>query len=103
MNAIEAALNGMNRHGWRILILAGDLPVGSNSFVIAAKHPRSLECDADLSLATSEKRHIAITLALMEHNVSGAARRLGIGKATLYRKIRRYGIAARNSAQALIA
>ena len=45
-----------------------------------------------LSLAEIEKLHVTRVLRAQEGNVSGAARVLGIDRATLYSKIKKYGI-----------
>jgi len=44
------------------------------------------------SLEEVEKRHIAFVLQQLEGNVTQAARTLGIDRATLYNKIKRYGL-----------
>jgi len=46
-----------------------------------------------LPLAEVERRHILATLEAAEGNRAEAARRLGIGSATLFRKLKRYGVA----------
>ncbi|MGC4117680.1 MAG: helix-turn-helix domain-containing protein [Myxococcales bacterium] len=50
---------------------------------------------ADQAMATLEeveKRHIAFVLQQLEGNVSKAAKTLGIDRATLYNKIKKYGL-----------
>jgi DNA-binding NtrC family response regulator len=44
------------------------------------------------SLAAVERRHIALALARLDWNKALAAHRLGIDRATLYRKMKRYGL-----------
>jgi len=43
-----------------------------------------------VSLEDVERRHIASVLQRTQHNISRAARVLGIDRATLYNKMRRY-------------
>jgi two-component system response regulator HydG len=50
--------------------------------------------DGDLSLAAAERAHILRVLALSDYNKAHAARSLGIMRATLYAKLREYGIDA---------
>jgi DNA-binding NtrC family response regulator len=45
-----------------------------------------------VTLEEVERRHIALTLERVAGNVTRAARSLGIDRATLYNKIRRYGL-----------
>jgi len=45
-----------------------------------------------LSLAELEKRHICMVLKVVEFNKAKAAKILGIGLNTLYRKIKNYDI-----------
>jgi two-component system response regulator HydG len=54
--------------------------------------PKSLEGLAGLSIDDVEREHIRSTLALTEGNREAAARLLGIGERTLYRKINKYGL-----------
>jgi len=44
------------------------------------------------TLAEVEKRHIAATLDLLNHNYSETAKRLGVSRSTLWRKVREYGL-----------
>jgi transcriptional regulator of acetoin/glycerol metabolism len=46
------------------------------------------------SLAEVEKRHIANVLARNDWNISRAADLLGIDRATVYNKIKKYGLTA---------
>ncbi|HVY61925.1 MAG TPA: sigma-54 dependent transcriptional regulator, partial [Planctomycetota bacterium] len=54
--------------------------------------PKSLDGLAGLSMEDVEREHIRSTLALTEGNREAAARLLGIGERTLYRKINKYGL-----------
>ncbi|WP_434511616.1 sigma-54-dependent transcriptional regulator [Desulfitobacterium sp. AusDCA] len=48
--------------------------------------------EADLSLESVEKRHIHMVMRLVGGNKTQAAKKLGIGLRTLYRKIEEYGL-----------
>jgi len=50
----------------------------------------------DMSLASMEKRHIAIVLNNHNWNISRSAEALGIDRVTLYNKINRYGLQRKN-------
>ncbi len=52
----------------------------------------AVEASGALSLEEVEKRHIAFVLGQLGGNVSQAARQLGIDRATLYNKIKKYGL-----------
>jgi len=54
--------------------------------------PRSLEGLAGVAMDDVEREHIRSTLALTEGNREAAAKLLGIGERTLYRKINKYGL-----------
>jgi two-component system response regulator HydG len=54
--------------------------------------PRSLDGLAGLAMDDVEREHIRSTLALTEGNREAAAKLLGIGERTLYRKINKYGL-----------
>lgn len=45
-----------------------------------------------LTLAELEKLYIIQTYTFCKHNKNTAAKILGIGRATLYRKLRKYGV-----------
>ncbi len=62
------------------------LPPGNESQV------RSLEPDAIVPLEAVERDAIAHALRACGWNVQDAARRLGIGRATIYRKMEKYGL-----------
>jgi transcriptional regulator of acetoin/glycerol metabolism len=47
------------------------------------------------SVDEAERRAIEAAVARTNGNLSEATRQLGIGRTTLYRKLRKYGIAAR--------
>ena len=53
-----------------------------------------------LTLAEAERRHILGTLAAALGNRARAAQMLGIGQATLFRKLKQYGAAARRARKA---
>jgi transcriptional regulator of acetoin/glycerol metabolism len=52
----------------------------------------SSESSGDMSLETMEKAHIRRVLEHCQWNRSRAARELGIGYNTLWRKMKKYGI-----------
>ncbi len=61
--------------------------------VLARKHePRAVEGLAGMSLEDVERELIQSTLDLTQGNREEAARMLGIGERTLYRKIKKYGL-----------
>jgi transcriptional regulator of acetoin/glycerol metabolism len=53
----------------------------------------------DLSLETMEKNHISNVLKINKGNITEAAKNLGIGRNTLYRKIEKYNIKCSNIEQ----
>jgi len=99
---IEIALDRYHRRGWKIIIIPESLPWPEHSFLIAAKHPDSIDFNVDLTIAASEKQAINIALAVTSHNKYQAAKRLGISKGTLYRKMDRYEIGPMRLAPVLI-
>jgi len=64
-------------------IQAADLPLAMNGDLVDPK---------DLSLEALEKEHIGRVLAQHDGNVTQSAQALGIDRATLYHKIKRYGL-----------
>lgn len=54
-----------------------------------------LETEKIMPLEEAEKKVLVHALRLSRGNISKAARELGIGRATLYRKIYRYGLVKR--------
>jgi len=71
-------------------LLAADLPMGPAG---DAAHPRStVPTDGVLKLDELEKHAIQLALEQYGGNLSDAARQLGIGRSTLYRKIEQYGL-----------
>ncbi|MFN3412543.1 MAG: sigma-54-dependent transcriptional regulator [Thermoanaerobaculum sp.] len=81
INAVERALV-VCREG---AVLPEHLPISS---VKAAAAPK----DDDLSLEAVERRHIEYVLERCGHNITQAAKLLGIDRVTLYNRMRRYGI-----------
>jgi transcriptional regulator with PAS, ATPase and Fis domain len=69
----------------RDVVRAADLELGAPIVRAAARVSRS-------SHAASEKRRIEAALAANGFNVADACRTLGIPRATMYRKLKRYGI-----------
>jgi DNA-binding NtrC family response regulator len=54
--------------------------------------PSSIQLEPEMTMADIERQAIAIALAAVAGNRRKAAKRLGIGERTLYRKIKEYGI-----------
>jgi len=75
------------------LIEPEDLP--ANIFSIAGAGSESVEAPSGDSMAVYEKAAIVNALKKSGHNRRIAAQILGIGEATLYRKISKYGLIAR--------
>ncbi len=84
INAVERALV-LCREG---AVLPEHLPIAPSKAVAPPK-------DDDLSLEAVERRHIEYVLERCGHNVTQAAKLLGIDRVTLYNRMRRYGIAWR--------
>ncbi len=61
--------------------------------VSAAKGPAADAREDIVTLKELERRAITHALAALNGNMSLAARRLGLGRATLYRKMAQYGLA----------
>jgi len=76
--------------GEQDVITPDDLP--PTIYVPSDKNVRSIEQPSDDSLAASEKIAIQNVLTKSRHNRKKAAQILGIGEATLYRKIKKYRI-----------
>jgi len=72
------------------LILPEDLP--PEIYAPPVETSQNNDLPADYSLAAYEKTAILNALAKNENNRKNAAKMLGIGEATLYRKISKYGI-----------
>lgn len=81
-NAIERAMVV----GKGPTIKAEDLPLRNRV--------RNEPADAPDSLAEIEKRHIAAVLGRTDWNITRAAELLGVDRATVYNKVKRYGITA---------
>jgi DNA-binding NtrC family response regulator len=101
--AAEAALC---RHHWpgnvrelencmmATVALAKDTVIRAEDLALPREHAgngRSAAGD-EASLEAVERRHIALALAKLDWNKAMVAHRLGIDRATLYRKMKRYGI-----------
>jgi DNA-binding NtrC family response regulator len=88
-NAIERAMV-VSRHD---VIQAGDLPV-------ALPEAQAGSAPAGDSLADMEKAHIAVILGRTRWNITAAADILQIDRATLYNKIKKYGLQRAEGADA---
>jgi transcriptional regulator with PAS, ATPase and Fis domain len=82
-NAIERAV-ALNTNG---PIRREDLP----TVVQASTHPSTASGNGSLSIAEAERHAIEHALKRANNNKIEAARLLGIGKTTLYRKLKEYG------------
>jgi two-component system response regulator HydG len=69
-----------------------DLPLAVKETPIGAPEAKDPTPPADISLDEVEKTTILKTLESSEGNKSEAARRLGITRRTLYKKLKRYGV-----------
>lgn len=70
--------------------------IASNGTIYPEHLPEEIRCtfvpSEEISVSHSEKEIIRQALQTSDHNVSNAARTLGISRATLYRKIKKYGL-----------
>ena len=94
----------MRRHAWRgnvrelrnvverSMIMAEDGRLTAGDLPADFQGAESGDADDPVSLGDMERRHIAKILKYTGGNKTEAARLLGIGIATLYRKIDEYGI-----------
>ena len=64
---------------------------GKSAIVTGALATEPSDAD-DLSLAAAERAHVLRVLALCDHNKARAARALDVTRATLYAKLRAYGV-----------
>jgi len=70
-------------------ILPSDLP---EAVLENIKPPLAVSSGKDLSLDEIEEEHIRLMLKKNKYNYSSAAKTLGIGRTTLWRKMKKYGI-----------
>jgi two-component system response regulator HydG len=87
-NAIERAV-ALNTNG---PIRKEDLPTAVQSSTGGLVSNSAIKGNGSLSMAEAERRAIEHALQKAKNNKLEAARLLGIGKTTLYRKLREYGI-----------
>jgi Nif-specific regulatory protein len=81
----------------RLCLIAGDLPLTTASLALdpgldGMLRTPLLDSAPALSLEVSERERIAQALDAARGNRSGAARMLGISRATIYRKIKEHGL-----------
>ena len=92
MNAVERSVV-MSRHDY---INLEELPLEIKEGVSGNDHsdqaPAPSSSSIDVSLMEMEKQTISRTLKATEGNKSEAARRLGITRKTLHKKLKSYGI-----------
>ncbi len=94
-SVMHRAVVTADRHG----IAIGDLPFAlrsPRSGTAAAAEAQATAIAEALSLSEAERRCIASALKVCQGNVTETARRLGIGRATLYRKLARHRLDARS-------
>ena len=60
--------------------------------LIASMEAQARPCDDVETLSEMERRYVTEVLQRCQGNLSEAARALGIGRTTLYRKIEKYGL-----------
>ena len=77
--------------------LVPDEPIGEDSGLQGLETTGYVPDREILPLAEEERRHILRALRMTNWNLSQAAQKLGIGRATIYRKIERYGLTRENS------
>ena len=68
------------------------LPLNYFNHELKEKAPINYSISKDLSMDRMEKNHIVNVLNIYEGNITKTAEALGIGRNTLYRKIRKYNI-----------
>jgi two-component system, NtrC family, response regulator HydG len=99
-----AAAHALLRHPWpgnvrelqnvieRAVVLSPGPKVGLDDLPDELRQPvPAAKAGTDLTLAEVEKAHILAVLQAARWNRTAAARQLGIGHATLFRKLRQYG------------
>lgn len=100
----NAYIDAMKNHHWRgnirelknvversLILMDGDtLTLNSLPYDIQVEKPKSHSSSSSFALYDVEKEHIQRVLHHTQHNKAEAARLLGIGIATLYRKIEEY-------------
>ncbi|MFP4416943.1 MAG: sigma 54-interacting transcriptional regulator [Fibrobacterota bacterium] len=70
-----------------------DLPefMYRNRLLLTAPTPAK-SVEEIITLEEAEKRHIEMALALLDHNYTETAKKLGVSRSTLWRKIKTYGL-----------
>lgn len=84
------------------LIMESDLPESllRNRLLLGAPAPSATApTDTIIPLAAVEKQHIEHALLTLDYNYTEAAKRLGISRSTLWRKIRTYGLSVPKNSQ----
>ena len=106
VGANPQALVLLKRHGWpgnirellnaveRAVVVSQDEWLGPEDFALDVQPAKDRGAsDPTLSLSEVERRHIEQVLLENHWNISQSARVLGVDRATLYNKIKRYGFA----------
>jgi DNA-binding NtrC family response regulator len=89
---VPAAVAAMRQgvFGYALLpLVPGELPLQVER-ALGARAPQDVDDDESLTLDAWEARHILATLRRCRYNQAEAARRLGIGRNTLWRKLKRF-------------
>jgi two-component system, NtrC family, response regulator HydG len=106
VGANPQALTLLKRHGWpgnirellnaveRAVVVSQDEWLGPEDFALEVQPAKDRGAtDPTLSLSDVERQHIEQVLLENHWNISQSARVLGVDRATLYNKIKRYGFA----------
>jgi DNA-binding NtrC family response regulator len=92
--AADRAAPMTDQSGWNVLL---DGPAGAD-FVFADGMLRQLDSNGDVrQMIDMEEEIIRFTIAYYKGQMSEVARRLGIGRSTLYRKLKDFGIEAEDT------
>jgi len=93
-DGLATLLHGLNAPSAPVHVDAGTLPAG-RSETGTAMADRFVDASGEVSrLSAMERELIAFALERHDGHMSRSARTLGIGRSTLYRKIREYGLEA---------
>lgn len=94
MTNLEIGFNTLARQNWFVKIITEGTPLFKSMFIAIAIPPTAsiIEDRVNLSIAHMEEHVIKIALIVTGNDKTAAAKRLGISKVTLYRKLKTYGI-----------
>ncbi len=103
MKISEDAIKKLKKYSWpgnirelqhiieRTVIMSNSKQLTSNDFVLNISESNSLNLN-NLNLEELEKQTIEKALKKFNFNVSAAAKELGLGRTTMYRKMTKYGL-----------